>query len=195
MKKRNEKLPAIIISGMAGAGKSTLARMLADHYNIEYVCGGDVLKEIAREEGYNPTENWWETKEGMEFLKKRQQSHEFDKKLDEILIKRAEKGNCIMTSWALPWIWGNGIKIWLHASQKTRAKRIVKRDGISFEEALEYVKKRDLENVKLYKELYGFELGKDLDVFDILMDVGDMSPGEMLENVVEVLEKQFDIKK
>ncbi len=190
-----KKLPAIIISGMAGVGKSTLAKMLADHYNIEYVCGGDILKEIAREEGYNPTENWWETKEGMEFLKKRQQDPEYDRKLDALLIERAKKGNCAITSWALPWIWEGGIKIWLHASQEKRAERIARRDGISFEEAMNYVKKRDIENVKLYNKLYGFELGKDLDVFDIIMNVESMTPEDMLKNTVEVLESKFNFKK
>ncbi len=176
-------IPPIIISGMAGVGKSTLAKALADHYGIDYVCGGDMLKEIARQEGYEPTENWWETPEGMEFLRKRKEDPNFDKKLDEMLIERAKKGNCTITSWALPWVWGKGIKIWLQASQKTRAERISRRDGISLEDAMEYVKKRDRENVELYKKIYGFTLGKELEVFDLVLNV-EHAPAEKVKEIV-----------
>jgi cytidylate kinase len=182
---------AIIISGFAGSGKSTLAKRLAKRLGYKYVCGGDVLKEIAKEEGYSPTENWWETPEGVEFLKKRQENHEYDKKLDKKLMEIADKGSCVMTSWALPWIYGKGIKIWLHASQEERAKRIAKRDGISFEEALKIVKIRDEENIKLYKELYGFELGKDLDVFDIIVDTDGKNEDEVEKEVWELLQKKL----
>ena len=193
-KKGKEGIPAIIISGMAGAGKSTLARMLAESYGLDYVCGGDILKEIAEQEGYRVKENWWETEEGMKFLEKRRRNHEFDKRLDELLIKRAEKCNCVITSWALPWIWKGGIKIWLHASPEVRARRIAKRDGMSFQKALEYVRKRDEENRELYRELYGYVIDRDLDVFDIIMDVGGMSPKEMLKNTMKVLEEKFGIR-
>lgn len=181
----------IIISGLAGSGKSTLAKKLAKRFGLKYICGGDVLKEIAKEEGYNPTDNWWETEEGMEFLKKRQENFEYDKKLDEKLMEHADKGNCVITSWALPWIYkGKAIKIWLQASQEERAKRIAKRDGISFEEALKVVKKRDEENVKLYKKFYGYELGKDLGVFDLIIDTNGKSEEEVEKETVEFLKRK-----
>jgi len=187
-------MEAIIISGMASSGKSTLAKMLAEHYNIEYVCGGDMLKEIAKREGYNPTENWWETEEGVEFLKKRQNNEEFDKLLDKLLIERAEKGNCVITSWALPWIWGKGIKIWLKASPEVRAKRMAKRDDMPFEEALKYIKTRDEENRKLYKKLYGYTLDKDLDVFDLVINTDDLKPEAIKDIVVKFIDEHVKAK-
>ena len=39
---------------------------------LTLVGGGDILKEIAHEEGYNATgDDWWDTAEGMKFLKER----------------------------------------------------------------------------------------------------------------------------
>ena len=182
----------IIISGLAGAGKSTLAKKLAEKLKLKYICGGDVLKEIAKEEGYSPTENWWETKEGMEFLKKRQKNFEYDKKLDEKLMKYASQGNCVITSWALPWIFkGDAVKVWLNASQEERAKRIAKRDGISYEHALEIVKKRDEENKKLYKNLYGYELGKNLEVFDLIVETDGKTPEQVEKEVLEFLKEKI----
>ncbi len=198
MKKKENRnaLPPIIISGMAGVGKSTLAKALAEIYGIEYVCGGDVLKEMARREGYKvEEENWWETPEGMEFLRKRKEDPNFDKKLDQLLIEIARKGNCVITSWALPWIWGKGVKIWLQASQRVRAERISKRDNISFEEAFEYVKKRDKENVELYKNMYGYTLGRDLHVFDVVLNVEHASQQDVVDMVKCFLEKSKLLEK
>ncbi len=189
-----KKKPTIIISGMAGSGKSTLAKKLGEFLGLKAISGGDVLKEIAKEEGYNPTENWWETPEGMEFLRKRKEDEQFDKKLDEKLMELAEKGGYVITSWSLPWIYrGKAIKIWLNASQEERAKRISKRDGISYEEALELVKIRDRENTELYKKLYGYELGKDLDVFDIIVDTNGKNEEVVFEEVVKKLSEKLEI--
>ncbi len=184
------KFPAVIISGFAGSGKSTLAKRLAERFGLKYVCGGDVLKEIAREEGYNPTEQWWDSKEGMEFLKKRKENPEFDRKLDEKLMEIANEGNCVITSWALPWIYrGKAIKIWLSASQEERARRIAKRDNISEKEAMQIVRARDKENIELYKKIYGFELGRDLEVFDLIIDTNGRSEEEVEKIASEFLEK------
>jgi len=47
-------LKAIIISGMPAVGKTTVSRQVAEKLNIPMVGGGDVLKEMAVEEGYSP---------------------------------------------------------------------------------------------------------------------------------------------
>ena len=37
----------ICISGLAGTGKSTLAKRIAQKYNLSYYSGGDALNELA----------------------------------------------------------------------------------------------------------------------------------------------------
>src|SRR3972149_7580478 len=165
------KTLTIIISGMPGTGKTTLANGLAKKFGLKTFTGSDVFKDIARKQGYNPDMvGWWETKEGMEFLAKRNTNPEFDKKVDKETMKIAKEGGVVITSWTLPYLNAPGIKIFITASQEERAKRLVKRDRISYDEALEMIKQRDDGNRKLYKELYGFELGKDLQVFDIVIN-------------------------
>ena len=46
------KKVVICISGMAGTGKSTLAKKLALKYGLRYYSGGDALRVLAAEEGY-----------------------------------------------------------------------------------------------------------------------------------------------
>ncbi len=178
----------IIFSGMAGSGKSTLACEIAKKYGLKYVCGGDILKEMARDEGYKVTGNdWWETADGIKFLSKRKKNPDFDKRLDEILLQKAKEGGIAMTSWALPWLNAPGIKIWVDVTQEVRAKRISGRDKIPYEEALEAVKKRDKENIHIYKKMYGYKLGPDKKIFDLILDANVKRVDELVKEIIEFL--------
>ncbi len=181
----------IIFSAMASAGKSSIARMVADKYKLKFHDAGDILKFIAKDEGFKVTENedWWDTEEGMRFLKKRSEDQSFDKKIDKKLIELAEEGNAVFTSWTLPWIYGKGISVWLHASVEVRAKRLAGRDNIPYEEALKLIKERDEKNNKLYKSLYNIDYGNDLKPFDIIIDTDNMSKQNVLENVSKAIDK------
>ena len=65
-KSANEKSLVLCVSGMAGTGKSTLAKKLAHKYGLKYYSGGDALKALAAEEGYNASgRGWWESPEGL----------------------------------------------------------------------------------------------------------------------------------
>ena len=62
----------LCISGMAGTGKSTLSKKIAKKYDLKCYSGGDALKELAKDEGYEITgEGWWESPDGLNFLEKR----------------------------------------------------------------------------------------------------------------------------
>ncbi len=181
----------IIISGMAGSGKTSLAKALANHYSLKYLCGGDVLKEIAMRKSYHFSgDDWWETEDGMKFLEERKTNPDFDKEVDDFLKKKAEEGNVSITSWALPWLGAKGIKIWLNATQETRAKRIMNRDVSKLDIAIEAVKKRDKENIELYKRMYGYVLDTDLDVFDIILETDNKTVDELAVEVMEFIDKQ-----
>jgi cytidylate kinase len=171
---------------MAGSGKSTVARKLAKKYKTKYYFGGDILKELAREEGYKVTGiDWWDTPEGMKFLSHRKKDLNFDKKVDEILLKMAKRGG-VFTSWTLPWIYDKSINIWLNASQKTRAKRMAERDNTK-KGILSVVKKRDIHNRKLYKKLYGIELEKDYTPFDLVINTNGMTQEQTIKIIHDFL--------
>ena len=44
-------MKGIILSGMPAVGKTTVANSLCKEFDIKYYSGGDMLKEIAKEEG------------------------------------------------------------------------------------------------------------------------------------------------
>jgi cytidylate kinase len=153
--------------------------------------GGDALKEVAASRGYTPKgADWWDTPEGLRFLAERAENPEYDKEVDKRLIEALKQGGVVVTSYTLPWLTDIGIKIWLSASVESRAKRMVERDRIGYKEALEIVRRRDEENRKLYKKIYGIEFGKDLSVFDLVLNTDRLSKEAVIE-VVEAFVKQF----
>ncbi len=130
----------------------------------------------------------------MKFLNMRKTNPEFDKKVDEKLKKLFLEGGKIITSYTLPWLVEDGIKIWLAGSQENSAKRMTVRDGISFEKALEIVKKRYEENKMIYKKLYGFDFGDDLTVFDIIINTDNLGADEVLSVASSLVKERYGAK-
>ena len=68
------------------------------------------------------------------------------------------------------------------------------RDNSSKNEALEIVQKRYNENKIIYKELYGFEFGEDLSVFDKIIETDDLNVEEVLQIAKSIVREFFDTK-
>ena len=179
---------SIVISGPPAVGKTTVAKGLAREFNLKYLSGGDVLKELAREQGFEVDgDDWWDTLEGMKFLKQRETNSEFDKKVDEKLIGLFNQGGMVITSYTLPWLVDNGIKIWLEGSHHSSSERMKNRDNMSSEEAFEVTKERYDKNKALYKKLYNFDFGEDISVFDKIIDTDNLNATQVIEKSKEIV--------
>ncbi len=189
MKSASDKKIVVCISGMAGTGKSTLAKKLARKYKLKYYSGGDALKELAKDEGYNSSSRgWWESPEGISFLKKRERNLQFDKAVDSKLLEYAQQGNVVLDSWVMPWLLKTGFKIWLVASVEKRAERIAKRDKIAVNEALKVSKEKEARTKAIYKKLYGFALGEDFEPFNLVLDTDNLDAGEVFQVLCMVID-------
>ena len=188
-------IKSIIISGPPAIGKTTIAKGLAKEFDIEYLSGGDILKELAQEQGFQTEgDDWWDTQEGINFLDQRKKNSEFDKNVDNKLKELFSKGGIVVTSYTLPWIVEGGVKIWLDGSKENSALRMTARDNSSKNEALEIVQKRYNENKIIYKELYGFEFGEDLSVFDKIIKTDGLNVEQVLEIAKSTVREFFDTK-
>src|ERR687895_1971487 len=152
---KNKILNSIVISGWPAVGKTTIATELAREFGYKHYNGGDVLKMLAAEKGYMVSGNdWWDTEEAKNFMVERESNSYFDIEVDRKLVEIVRMGKVVVTSYTLPWLVPESIKIWLKGSRSNRIKRLAKRDN----------------NVLIYHNLYGYEFGKDLSVFDFVLD-------------------------
>ena len=188
-------IKSIIISGPPAIGKTTIAKGLAKEFGLVHLSGGDILKQLAEEIGFDTQgDDWWDTQEGMNFLSKRQKNSEFDKNVDNKLKKLFSEGNVVITSYTLPWLVEDGVKIWLAGSKENSAQRMITRDNLSKNDALEIVQKRYNENKIIYKTLYGFEFGEDLSVFNKIIETDTLNAEQVLEIAKSTVRKFFEAK-
>ncbi len=190
-KGRKQRRIVICVTGMSGCGKSTAARRLAKKYGLRYFSGGDMLKALAVKTGYNPRKRgWWETEEGRGFLRQRTRNHEFDKRVDEELMKWARRGNVVLDSWTMPWLLKEeAFKVWLEVSTDERARRLARRDRISVEDALRALQEKDGKTKRIYKRLYGFNLGEDFSPFDLILDTNQLKSDEVFQALCMVINR------
>lgn len=167
----------IAISGLAGTGKDTLGRLLAEELGIRHLC--PTFKDLAAREGVDL----------MEFQKKAARDPTIDRKFDRMLKAEAARGPCVATSWLSPWVLDADVKIYLYASDDVRAKRLAERDGMSVRKALEHLRRRDRQNRARYKKVYGIDI-YDRSGFDVCLNSGRFTPGQLARIVRGVVEEK-----
>lgn len=190
---RKERKPrksiVICVCGMTASGKSTVARRIAERYRLRLFSGGDALKTLAIEMGYKPLDRgWWESTEGLRFLRQRLKDPDFDKKVDQKLLEHARKRNVVLDSWTMPWLFKDGYKIWIDASKKVRAKRLAQRDGMVLGKAVKVLEEKEEATKTIYARLYGFCLGEDFSPFDLIVDTDKLDEDEVFHTVSVVLD-------
>ena len=168
----------IAISGFAGSGKTSLAKALFSSLSFKY--GGMKLitpsfKDLAKEKGLSL----------MEVQELAEKDENIDKELDSFIKKSSKKAeNCIVASWLSIWMVEADLKVFLHSSLEERARRVAKRDGMSYVNALQHVKIRDLHNRERYKKLYGIDILSFNDQADLVLNSTKFS----IEQEVKIIE-------
>ena len=150
----------ILICGFSGSGKSILTNQLSKKFNLKAIHTSDILKQISlgtkpEKIKYTKTKmnKGWYEKSNMDLIRK--QNKQIDLLLDELLLKKINKEkNIVMDSWTMPYLSKKGIKIWLVADIKERAKRVSIRNKMPYNEALNHLKKKDNFSKSHFKKLY-----------------------------------------
>ena len=181
---------SVVFCGYPASGKTTIAKRIAEIFNLEYVCAGDVLKKMIKGKSSDDkdfqSESFWETDEGFAFFKKREKDDSFDRKLDKEMLELVKEKPVALTSWTLPYLNCEAFKIFLKLSKEERIKRMAGRDSISIEEAEEAISIRDEKNILHYKKIYGFVLG-DEEPFDMVLDCENKTEDEEVKIIRDFL--------
>lgn len=182
-KKIKKRGLTITVSGSSGSGKSTGAKSIAKAFNLKYITAGSIQRKIAKEKGITLEEQ----------VKLR--GHEVDHEMDRRNLEFAMRGNVVIDARLSGWCAGDwaDVKIFYDCPLEVRSARSANRDSSSLEESIENVKKRDDEDNKKYKELYGID-AFDKSIYDFVIDNKKLTKEEAKIEPVKLI-KEFLRKK
>ena len=190
----------ILICGFSASGKSYLVNSIADKLNYKHVHTSDILNQLAcgvlenkiSIENTKMNTGWYEFS-GLD--EKRRKTNNLDKKLDKYLLDLVKtKNNVVLDSWTLPYLVKDNkkvIKIWLDATEKIRSQRLALRDKITYTRAHALLKSKDHFSKEHFQKLYGFTLGKDKGVFDLVINTNNLSIKQVEKITLDFLKKKI----
>ncbi len=173
----------ITISGIAGSGKSTVAKLLAKRLNYKHYSIGDFMREIAKERNLSL----------LELSKLAENDKTIDKELDKKQVELAKEDNFVIDSRLGFHFIKDSIKVFLEVNLNEAAKRILKekREHEQYkdiQESIEKIKTRINSEDRRYKDYYGIHY-HDKDNYDIVIDTTEQKPEEIVEKILKTINR------
>jgi cytidylate kinase len=169
----------ITISGLTGSGKTTVARALVERLGFRHLSAGEVFRKMAEERGMSL----------LEFSRLAEEDHSLDREVDERQKRIAGEGDTIVDGRISGRILEADIAIWLKAPLEVRARRVARREGKDYEQALEETRRREESEKKRYREIYGFSM-EDLSPYHLVFDTCLWSAETLVEVLEELIRKR-----
>ncbi len=191
----------VLVNGLSATGKSVLCEKIANYFGLKYFPTSGILhalieKELKKQKiAVKKNTGFWESEEGKIFFSERLRNGSFDKKVDEELLKKINRGGVVLDSWVMPWLSKKGYKIWLTASDKVRYKRAALRNRESITKTKKRIIEKEKKTACIYKKLYGFTWAKELAVFDLIINTDNLTEKEVFEKAKKAIEKDLLKKK
>jgi cytidylate kinase len=174
----------ITISGVPGSGKTTVARQLASRLGLPHVYAGDLYREEARRRGLSLAE----------FNELCERDHSVDRALDAAMAERARRGDVVLEGRLAGYLAADNrldaLKVWLDASDETRARRVAQREGSDWRAVLEENRLRHGSDSGRYKAIYGYDLA-DHGVYDLVLATDERTPEELVEALEAAARQRF----
>ena len=196
------KYKNITISGLPGAGSTTLGKHLAKHLDFQFHSGGDFMRQYAIDNGYfDPAQSVHHAATAY--------PADFDRKVDYQMRENLfHKQGYVYESWLSGFLAQGApdtLKILVYCSDDAvRVDRIANRDNVTIEEAKEHIFTREDKNLRKWIEMYSKEwnewvvLPKTLpadqpiyfwkpELYDLAIDTFRLGKEETLEKVIAQL--------
>jgi len=175
----------ITISGKAGSGKSTIAKLISEKLSLKHHSIGDLMRAMALEKGISL----------LELNKIAEKDKSIDLELDNKLKQLGKtKDNFVidgrLTAFFIP---NADVKVFLEADDEVRAERILneKRKNEkteSLKETIASIKNREESEKKRYKKYYDVDY-TDKKLYSLFIDTTKMNPAQVVDNVLKFVNK------
>ena len=171
----------ITISGKAGSGKSTIAKLLSEKLNLKHYSIGDLMRAMATEKGLSL----------LDFNKLAEKDSSIDFELDNKLKELGKtKDNFVvdgrLTAFFIPHA---QVKVFLETYDEVRAQRILKdkrqqEKSKSLKETITNIKKREESEKKRYRKYYGVNY-LDKGFYNYVIDTTNLAPNEVIDKIIK----------
>lgn len=175
----------ITISGKAGAGKSTVAKLLSEKLRLNHYSMGDLMRKIAKDKAISLHD--------LGILAEKDDS--IDRELDKRQIELGKREDNFvidgrLTAYFMP---NANLKVFLDCSDKVRTERILndqRKDekGSSFSEMAQAIREREESERKRYSQYYGVDY-YDKKLYDLVVDTTSLGINEVVEKIMYFISK------
>lgn len=159
----------ITIGGKIGAGKTTVARVLAEKLGIKHISAGEIFRKLAEERKMSIEE----------FSKLAERDESIDKMIDEKQKELAKHGS-VVDGRLSGIMLSADLKVFLVAPLEVRARRVAEREDKSYELALNEIKLREESEAKRYKKIYGVDMNE-ISLYDLVINTAKFDAKSIAE--------------
>ena len=168
----------IAISGKSGCGNTTVSTKLAERLGLTLI--NYTFRNLAADTG----------KDFKEVCQAAKTDFSYDRYIDSHQVELARKGNCVLGSRLAIWMVDFAdLKVFLEASIETRASRIVKREGGTFQERYDETAARDESDTNRYKQLYGIDNNQH-SFADMIIDTALLTPDQIVDLIAAEVKRR-----
>ncbi len=170
----------IAISGKSGCGNTTVSRLVAARLGLRVV--NYTFKDLARDRGMAFAE----------LAQAAQTDPQYDLSLDKMQVEMAMAGGIVLGSRLAIWLLREtAFTVYLKARVEVRAARIAKREGWTYQSAIEDTEARDRRDAERYRKLYGYDVD-DFSFAALVVDAEKRDAGGVADEIVDAVKLLID---
>lgn len=173
----------VAISGKSGCGNTTVSTLLSKALGIKLI--NYTFRQLAAEKGLTLAQ----------VIDNAKNDDSYDKYVDSHQVELARKESCVLGSRLAIWMLEEAdLKVYLYASDETRAGRVFNREGGDLEDIKRFTAMRDKEDTGRYKRFYNID-NNNYSFADMIIDTGKYNPEQIVELILKELEKRSLVKR
>lgn len=168
----------VAISGKSGCGNTTVSTLLAEKLGVKLI--NYTFRQLAAEKGLTLAQ----------VIENARTDDSYDIFVDNHQVELARAEPCVLGSRLAIWMLKEAdLKVYLFASDETRAKRILDREGGDLQKIKDFTAMRDSEDTRRYKKIYNID-NNDYSFSDLIIDTAKFNPEQIVELIIAELKKR-----